>query len=78
MGIFHAAPNGEALVSSFGDRNVSKVLMRGKKGKEQMLGKKVNTHHGPTQSMRAAWGNVTRKEEVAVFVATVGGWSFRR
>ena len=75
---FYAAPNGEALVSSFGGWGVSKVLKRGKQDKEQTLGKKVNTHHGPTQSMRPAWGNVTRKEEVAVFVATVGGWSFHQ
>lgn len=52
--------------------------MRGKQDKEQTLGKKVNTHHGSTKSMRAAWGNMIGKEEVAAFVATVGCWSFCR
>lgn len=52
--------------------------MRGKQDKEQTLGKEVNTHHGPTKSMRATSGNVLGKEEVAVFAATVGGWSFRQ
>lgn len=48
--------------------------MRGKQDKEQTLDKKVNTHHGSTKSVRAAWGNVKGKEEVAGCVCGHSWW----